>query len=228
MQCLAKDSGRAGRRAPRKSPRPSISSWRRTPTTPSRARKSGSWCRPPAQRRRARAHRRAVSPVSDAAAEPAGGVAKTVQRNLSPGQVPYGAAATSAVATRVRGSARRDRAHRERAPGGREAGARRAGSGPAAERRAARPSRRLRPRPAAATAGRERLRRAVAQLQPSAVPPVGAARQCRPRRQGGGSRREPESATSAALEDEPLDRAPPALLAGRAGCGGDRSPWAAT
>ena len=33
------------------------------------------------------------------ATEPAGGVAKTVQRNLTPGQVPYGASPASAVAT---------------------------------------------------------------------------------------------------------------------------------
>ncbi|HRI53901.1 MAG TPA: serine/threonine-protein kinase, partial [Pseudomonadota bacterium] len=37
--------------------------------------------------------------TSDLATEPAGGVAKTVQRNLTPGQVPYGASPASAVAT---------------------------------------------------------------------------------------------------------------------------------
>ena len=37
--------------------------------------------------------------ASEVATEPAGGVAKTVQRNLNPGQVPYGASPASAVAT---------------------------------------------------------------------------------------------------------------------------------
>ena len=52
----------------------------------------------------------------DAAAEPAGGMAKTVQRNLNPGQVPYGAAPPPPIrgGYGVRGGARRVCAGRER------------------------------------------------------------------------------------------------------------------